>query len=83
LLERLNPANLDPVKWAARVREAGPNEQARLIRSAHPGRFHLEVETTIDLIVDLRSAVYTEPALSAFDAKLSELLMLRRQRRAD
>jgi hypothetical protein len=80
---RLVSGKIDPDEWAARIRKAEPEEQALLLRIVRPTRFGLDLESTIDLVGGLATVAQREPAISAFDAKVTELLALRRQHRAD
>jgi hypothetical protein len=80
---RLGNRDLNADWWVAQVHKVDPFQQAGLIRMADPIRFHLDLEETIDLMGKVKKAVRDEPAISAFDAKLTELLALRRQRRGD
>jgi hypothetical protein len=77
---RLTNRDLNPDLWVTRLHEVDAVQQAGLLRMADPTRFHLELEATIDLLAQVKRSVSEEPAISAFDAKLSELLALRRQR---
>jgi hypothetical protein len=80
---RFTRGRIDPGEWTTRVRKATPHNQAVLLRVADPSRFGLDIEPTIDLVGSLEPDLQQEPALSAFNAKLTELLALRRQRRTD
>ena len=87
ILRRLTRLVVQPQRttiseWLAEVAASAPAEQARLLRDANPARFNIGLEQTIEAVASLQPVIREEPARSVYDAKMSELVAIRRQRRA-
>jgi hypothetical protein len=81
-IEMYTSRHVTATEWCRRINESQPHEQARLIRSIEPTRLGLDLEGMISLLGECKGSIKQEPALSALDSKLYELIVLRRQKRA-
>jgi hypothetical protein len=73
--------HIDIVQWMEDVRDSTPGQQAWLLGTADPARFGISLEETIEAFASLQSEIHQEPARSAYDARMNELVAIRRQRR--
>ena len=82
ILHKLISIRMQPNRWAEAMRAGSPREQARLLSLAEPENLGIGHEEILRLLAELHEHIRVDPALSAYQAKIAQMLEFRRQERA-